>query len=142
MVPGHKPRGANPAEQRGEEIRAMVAQQPRLSGVMPCHQRPTRTTSWKLTRSRASGAYCCCWRCMSALFFSSFRPQRNALLLSVSASLFVLRPGATSSSWRKVPPCSALALIAAVLSVTKQPPPGAHPVNPQQPLLSVIVPFL
>lgn len=53
------------AEQRGEEIRAMVAQQPRLSGVMPyinvhLHNELLETYSLKgyLGRTAAAGALC------------------------------------------------------------------------------------
>ncbi|HFZ1935012.1 O-antigen ligase family protein [Serratia marcescens] len=110
------------AEQRGEEIRTIVAQQPHLYGVMPyinvhLHNELLETYSLKGV-----------WGALlllalyAGLLFSSFRPQRNALLLSVSASLFVygLSDVIFFSTEGTVMFC--LALIAAVLSVTKQPP--------------------
>ncbi|WP_250132913.1 hypothetical protein [Serratia marcescens] len=57
-----------------------------------------------------------------SLFFSSFRPQRNALLLSVSASLFVYGLSDVIFFSTEGTAMFGLALIAAVLSVTKQPP--------------------
>lgn len=110
------------AEQRGEEIRAMVAQQPRLSGVMPyinvhLHNELLETYSLK-----GIWGVLLLLALYISLFFSSFRPQRNALLLSVSASLFVygLSDVIFFSTEGTVIFC--LALIAAVLSVPKQPP--------------------
>lgn len=109
------------AEQRGEEIRAMVAQQPRLSGVMPyinvhLHNELLETYSLK-----GIWGVLLLLALYVSLFFSSFRPQRNALLLSVSASLFVygLSDVIFFSTEGTVIFCTAL--IAAVLSVPKQP---------------------
>lgn len=67
----------------------MVAQQPRLSGVMPyinvhLHNELLETYSLK-----GIWGVLLLLALYVSLFFSSFRPQRNALLLSVSASLFV-----------------------------------------------------
>ena len=112
--------GANPPSSAAK-IRAMVAQQPRLSGVMPyinvhLHNELLETYSLK-----GIWGVLLLLALYVSLFFSSFRPQRNALLLSVSASLFVygLSDVIFFSTEGTVIFC--LALIAAVLSVPKQP---------------------
>ncbi len=56
------------------------------------------------------------------LSFSTSQPQRKALLLSVSASLFVYSLSDVIFFSTEGTAMFGLALIAAVLSVTKQPP--------------------
>lgn len=56
-----------------------------------------------------------------SLLFSSFRPQRNALLLSVSASLFVYGLSDVIFFSTEGTAMFCLALIAGVLSVARQP---------------------
>lgn len=109
------------AEQRGEEIRAMVAQQPRLSGVIPyinvhLHNELLETYSLK----GVWGGLLLLALYIS-LLFSSFRPQRNALLLSVSASLFVYGLSDVIFFSTEGTAMFCLALIAGVLSVARQP---------------------
>jgi len=112
------------AEQRGEEIRTIVAQQPRLSGVMPyinvhMHNELLETYSLKGV-----------WGVLFllalyvSLFLSAFRPQRNALLLGVTFSLFVygLSDVLFFSTEGTIIFC--LAIIASVLSVKKMPATG------------------
>ncbi|QGH61257.1 O-antigen ligase family protein [Serratia proteamaculans] len=107
------------AEQRGEEIRAMVLHEPHLAGVMPyinvhMHNELLETYSLKGV-----------WGTMFllalyiGLFVSSLKPHRNALLLGVTFSLFVygLSDVLFFSTEGTIMFC--LAIIASVLSVKK-----------------------
>lgn len=77
------------AEQRGNEIKAIVAQEPRLYGVIPyidvhMHNEVLETYSLK-----GIWGVLLLLALYSGLLVSSFRPYRNSLLLGLTFSLFV-----------------------------------------------------
>ncbi|MBV6694808.1 O-antigen ligase family protein [Serratia quinivorans] len=107
------------AEQRGEEIRAMVLHQPHLAGVMPyinvhMHNELLETYSLKGV-----------WGTLFllalyiGLFVSSLKPHRNALLLGVTFSLFVYGLSDVIFFSTEGTAIFCLAIIASVLSVKK-----------------------
>lgn len=110
------------AEQRGAEIRAIVAHEPHLSGVMPyinvhLHNELLETYSlkgvWGLLFLLALYV---------GLFVSSLKPYRNALLLGVTFSLFVYGLSDVILFSTEGTAIFCLAIIASVLSVKKTPP--------------------
>ncbi len=107
------------AEQRGEEIRAIVAQEPHLYGVMPyitvhLHNELLETFSLKGI-----------WGALFllalyiGLFVSSLKPYRNALLLGVAFSLFAYGLSDVIFFSTEGTAMFCLAIIASVLSVKK-----------------------
>jgi O-antigen ligase len=110
------------AEQRGDEIKSIVAKQPELYGVMPyinvhLHNELLETYSLKGV-----------WGALFllalyiGLFVSSLRPNRNALLLGVTFSLFVYGLSDVIFFSTEGTAIFCLAIIASVLSVKKTPP--------------------
>jgi O-antigen ligase len=112
------------AEQRGEEIRAIIAQEPRLYGVTPyinvhLHNELLETYSLKgLWGSLLLLAL------YIGLFISSFKPYRNALLLGVTFSLFVYGLSDVIFFSTEGTAVFCLAIIASVLSVKKRQEPS------------------
>ncbi|WP_199637582.1 O-antigen ligase family protein [Serratia sp. PAMC26656] len=109
------------AEQRGEEIKAIVAKQPELYGVMPyinvhLHNELLETYSLKGV-----------WGVLFllalyvGLFVSSLKPHRNALLLGVTFSLFVYGLSDVIFFSTEGTAIFCLAIIASVLSMKKMP---------------------
>ncbi|MNV58781.1 O-antigen ligase [compost metagenome] len=107
------------AEQRGEEIKAIVAKQPELYGVMPyinvhMHNELLETYSLKGV-----------WGALFllalyiGLFVSSLKPHRNALLLGVTFSLFVYGLSDVIFFSTEGTAIFCLAIVASVLSVKK-----------------------
>lgn len=107
------------AEQRGEEIRAIVAQEPHLYGVMPyitvhLHNELLETFSLKGI-----------WGTLFllalyiGLFVSSLKPYRNALLLGIAFSLFAYGLSDVIFFSTEGTAVFCLAIIASVLSVKK-----------------------
>lgn len=110
------------AEQRGEEIKTIVAKQPELYGVMPyinvhLHNELLETYSLKGV-----------WGVLFllalyiGLFVSSLKPYRNAMLLGVTFSLFVYGLSDVIFFSTEGTAMFCLAIIASVLSVKKTPP--------------------
>ena len=107
------------AEQRGEEIRAMVMHEPHLAGVIPyinvhMHNELLETYSLKGV-----------WGALFllalyiGLFVSSLKPHRNALLLGVTFSLFVYGLSDVIFFSTEGTAIFCLAIVASVLSVKK-----------------------
>lgn len=112
------------AERRGEEIRAIIAQEPRLYGVTPyidvhLHNELLETYSLKGV-----------WGALLllalyiGLFISAFRPYRNALMLGVTFSLFVYGLSDVIFFSTEATAIFCLAIIASVLSVKKRQEPA------------------
>lgn len=107
------------AEQRGEEIRTIVAQQPHLSGVMPyinvhMHNELLETYSLK-----GLWGVLFLLALYIGLFVCTFKPQRNALLLGVTFSLFVYGLSDVIFFSTEGTAMFCLAIIASVLSVKR-----------------------
>ena len=107
------------AEQRGEEIRAMVMHEPHLAGVIPyinvhMHNELLETYSLK----GVWGALFLLALYIS-LFVSSLKPHRNALLLGVTFSLFVYGLSDVIFFSTEGTAIFCLAIVASVLSVKK-----------------------
>jgi O-antigen ligase len=107
------------AEQRGEEIRAMVLHQPHLAGVMPyinvhMHNELLETYSLK---GVWGGLFLLAL--YIGLFVSSLKPHRNALLLGVTFSLFVYGLSDVIFFSTEGTAIFCLAIVASVLSVKK-----------------------
>lgn len=112
------------AEQRGKEILAIVAQEPRLYGVMPyinvhLHNELLETYSlkgiWGILLLLAL---------YIGLFISAFKPYRNALMLGVTFSLFVYGLSDVIFFSTEATAIFCLAIIASVLSVKKRQEPA------------------